>query len=162
MQFSSSPAKDLDTFVVGPHQVAGRGRRICVAQQVHQRLPRKRMEVGLTHHGAVEVLTQSIQRVLPCIALIGDVIIKDTDGQALPIARAILDITSQRRRTRKPCVFGQKASDFDIRVDAFLDLPEELEDESVSINYRRICLFGAHRGDFQMGTRRLAGLPSLD
>ena len=55
---------------------------------------------------------------------------------------------------RKSHSFGQKASDFDIRIRSFFGTAKKFQNELISENDGRITLFGAYRRDFKISDCR--------
>ena len=86
--------------------------------------------------------------------MIGHIALEDTDSCSPAIVCSIFNGTGDGRSMRKACPFGQKTSDFDIRIRSFLRTTKKFQDELISENNGRITLFSAYRGDFKISDCR--------
>jgi hypothetical protein len=91
--------------------------------------------------------------VTPRITFIDDESLQNADGGGFSLFSSILERSRHWWSMRKHCAFGQKVSKFQIRVDAKFRSPEQLQDELVAEDNRRITLLGSHRSNFKLRDR---------
>ena len=100
--------------------------------------------VGGSGDRAIQILAELIERMPPGVTLVGYVSLQDADSGALASLRSIFDRSCKGWSMRKPDPFGQKISDFEIRIDSLFSATEEFQYELIAEDDGRITLFDAH------------------
>src|SRR5205085_5872219 len=151
MQFGCPLAEQFYIFQIGTDQLHREGwnRRVLEALDKRHRLEEILQFVSGPSNRAIQILPELIERMPPGVTLVGYVSLQDADSRAIAFPGSILDGTSNGRSISEPNAFGQKRSDFQVRIHSFLSPPEKFQYVLIAENDGRITLFGAHRCNFK-------------
>src|SRR5579862_5762735 len=93
-----------------------------------------------SRRGMLEIAFEVGEGELPRVALIRDEALQDREVTRRRTSGLVIDPPRERRRMRKMRRLGEEAADFDIGIDAVLELAEHLHDEAIAEQNRSVAL----------------------
>src|SRR3989442_766942 len=122
MQFGCALAEQFYIFQIGSDQLHrdGWNRRVLEALDERHRPEEILQFVSGSSNRSIQILPELIERMPPGVALVGYVSLQDADSRAIAFPGSILDRTGNGRSIREPNAFGQKGSNFQVRIHSFL------------------------------------------
>ena len=146
VQLGDAPAHQRGGLEVGAHQLVGLLGHGAVRAVEEQALPRGRRGGArldpLGDHLLVEP-AEGVEGVLPRVPLVGDELVEDREGGRLSAVGAVLERPRHGRRVLVAGALHQVAAELEVGVHPRLDPPEQLQDEALAEEHRRVALLGA-------------------
>jgi hypothetical protein len=98
-----------------------------------------------------KVAVEGLQRVPPGIPPVRHEAVEDANGGRFPHVAVVLERPGYPGDVGEGRPLGQKASEFQVRVDAVGNASKELEDQPLPVDNRRVALLDCQRGRGQGG-----------
>ncbi len=88
---------------------------------------------------------ERLQSVLPCIPVIWNVALEDTQSDLFSVVAKILQMARQYGYISELSLLGQKCADLEVRIEPFLQAAKQLEHQAFGIDDRAVALFYFHQ-----------------
>src|SRR5260370_17510188 len=103
---------------------------------------------------------ERLQSVLPCIPVIWNVALEDTQSDLFSVVAKILQMARQYGYISELSLLGQKCADLEVRIEPFLQAPKQLEHQPFALDAIAVALFYFHQRCRQRTLRLLPHRPN--